>query len=203
MRPWIVWSLLETHCQAGHVGRLGRLGRQAGDGRRKFFWAMANDDYHEMELSRLTSSGEWLREGKHRRVTQLLHVNWQTPYLPYFSSKSFEWQAEHPDQRHETGQWQLWPCNWKISNKSAWMRHEFDSASGDFELCQDVDVCRCLQDLDEKKDREADAQVLWVVSVDATVPCNIIFVRNMMWYVHWGFTLFDTLNDHKVVASQC
>lgn len=60
------------------------------------------------------------------------------------------------------------------------MRHEFDSASGDFELCQDVDVCRCLQDLDEKKDREADAQVLWVVSVDATVPCNIIFVRNMM-----------------------
>lgn len=161
-----------------------------------------------MELSRLTSSGEWLREGKHHRVTQLLHVNWQMPYL---SSKSFEWQAEHPDQRHETGQWQLWPCNWKFSNKSAWMRHEFDSASGDFELCQDVDVCRCLQDLDEKKDREADAQVLWVGSVEPPFLqdyfCEkydviIIYIYIYIWCIE-ALLLSDTLNDHKVVASQC
>ena len=32
--------------------------------------------------------------------------------------------------------------------------------------CAKMFVCR-LQDLDEKKDREADAQVMWAVSVDA------------------------------------
>lgn len=165
-----------------HAGHVGRLGRQAGG---SFFepWLMTTMKWSSPGWP--VRGRDFVKEKHH--VTQLLsyiellHVNWEMPYL---SSNSFEWQAEHPDQRHETGQWQLWPCNWKFSNKSAWMRHEFDSASGDFELCQDVDVCRCLQDLDEKKDREADAQVLWVVSVDATVPCNIIFVRNMMWYIY-------------------
>ena len=49
----------------------------------------------------------------------------------------------------------------KLSNKSTMPWIQVETLD-----CAKMFVCR-LQDLDEKKDREADAQVMWAVSVDA------------------------------------